>query len=578
MSPLRSKTREDATALRDALDALGQLRAALEATGDGEEWITIVLRLSGDLEAALFHSKTPADDRPLLLAMLGGTGTGKSTLANRLCGVPDGQLTATSFRRTFTSGPVAIAGDAHSIPMNWLGLPQTTIEEEEQLPARGVGDSLVTIVRPHALDDSVVLIDTPDLDGDTPEHHRQADRVFRWAEAILFVTTPEKYQMPELLAYYRLAGRYRVPSLFVMNKVDEIEAPNDWQQQLEESGVKAGTIYVVARDDAGTSAPPGRDLAALSDALQKLRRPTAKDRREGVRARSLDAAGRVQDQLVAPLLQLRSRVETARGRMQALVRPEAGVNVHPLTRHLQRRLQQQSVLYLMGPGRILDRVRSVPSLVARLPRHTWDLVTKGRTGSADETVPPEPVGAPDFRGELMDALNVVHSRIEDVLTDAGLSMKSDRWKIDPIEAGDIATAELDGLKRWLEERWNAKPRDTRMLQKLVQTIPGGKHLPRLSETAPYLLAATCATTNALLGPVDLAVLSGYSLVVWLGERMSNEVAAKTRETNRRIAERFSELCERQVARVVQRLEQMAPSRELVERLGDAAARLAGEEG
>lgn len=578
VSPFRPKPRIDASALRVALDALGRLRVAFDSIDGSEEWLGTVWRLAGDLEAGIFHANAPGDDRPILLAMLGGTGTGKSTLANRLCGVPDGKLTATSFRRTFTSGPVAVVGDPHDIPPNWLGVPHEKIEDQSQLPARGVGDSLITIVQPHALDDSTVLIDTPDLDGDTPEHHRQADRVFRWAEAILFVTTPEKYQMTELLAYYRLAARYGVPALFVMNKVDAIEAPDDWQRQLSESGIEVGAVYVVMRDDSGLIAPPQRNLAALSTALQELERPSPQQRQEGVAARSLDAAGRIQDQLVSPLLQLRANIEQARSRVQALVRPEAGVNVHPLTRHLQRRLQQQSVLYLMGPGRILDRVRSVPSLVARLPRHTWDLVTRGRTGSADPSESPEGLSAaPDFRGEMMDAMAVVHSRVEDILHDSGLSSDAGRWKIDPIEAGDIATRELDDLKRWLEERWNAKPRDTRMLQKMVQTLPGARHLPKLSEAAPYLLAGVCATTNALVGPVDIAVLSGYSLVVWLGERMSNEVAARTRETNRKVAEGFSELCDRQVARVVQRLDHMAPPRQLIERLGDAAERLAGEE-
>jgi hypothetical protein len=42
------------------------------------------------------------------------------------------------------------------------------------------------------------LVTRPDLDGDQPAHHAQADRAFRWAEAIVFLVTPEKYQMTEL--------------------------------------------------------------------------------------------------------------------------------------------------------------------------------------------------------------------------------------------------------------------------------------------------------------------------------------------------------------------------------------------
>ena len=54
-------------------------------------------------------------------------------------------------------------------------------------------------------------MDTPDLDGDQPAHHAQADRVFRWAEGLVFLVSPEKYQMTELLPYYRLARAMTCP-------------------------------------------------------------------------------------------------------------------------------------------------------------------------------------------------------------------------------------------------------------------------------------------------------------------------------------------------------------------------------
>ena len=53
----------------------------------------------------------------------------------------------------------------------------------------------------------ITLVDTTDVDGDEQSHHAQAERVFRWSQMILFVVTPEKYQMTELIPYYRLARR-----------------------------------------------------------------------------------------------------------------------------------------------------------------------------------------------------------------------------------------------------------------------------------------------------------------------------------------------------------------------------------
>src|SRR5687767_1056163 len=76
-------------------------------------------RWRSDAKAVLFHlPRTPSEPGAVpILALLGGTGTGKSTLLNRLLGA---KLSATSFRRTFTAGPVAVPADAKNIPANYL--------------------------------------------------------------------------------------------------------------------------------------------------------------------------------------------------------------------------------------------------------------------------------------------------------------------------------------------------------------------------------------------------------------------------------------------------------------------------
>jgi hypothetical protein len=212
-----------------------------------------------------------------------------------------------------------------------------------------------------------------------------------------------------------------------------------------------------------------------------------------------------------------------------------------------------------------------------LPRSTWDLFTTGKVATPDAAeLPKPPPDAPDFRRELMDGLGLVQSRISDVLSVASLPSADPAWRLDHALAGDIASSELEELQLWLENRWNARPRDTRLLEKLTRLIPGGQKITRLSEAAPYLLAAACATTNTLFGPVDQVVIGGYLMTTWLLERMSNEVAAKTRETNRRIARRFNELCERQVEHVQNWLDGLAPLPEQLDALESAAERLASD--
>src|SRR5437588_12318474 len=94
-----------------------------------------IQRWRADSAALRFHL---GDDgkHPPLIAVLGGTGTGKSTLVNRLL---EANVSATSFRRTYTAGPVAIAADPGQIPEGWLGL-ERKVATGTELPARGHPD------------------------------------------------------------------------------------------------------------------------------------------------------------------------------------------------------------------------------------------------------------------------------------------------------------------------------------------------------------------------------------------------------------------------------------------------------
>ena len=100
---------------------------------------------------------------------------------------------------------MAITADEKNLPERWLAIAHRVVSGAE-VPARGQVDALAVVKEERELTTKITLVDTPDLDGDQPLHHAQADRVFRWAQAIVFLVTPEKYQMTELLPYYRLAN------------------------------------------------------------------------------------------------------------------------------------------------------------------------------------------------------------------------------------------------------------------------------------------------------------------------------------------------------------------------------------
>jgi hypothetical protein len=262
------------------------------------------------------------------------------------------------------------------------------------------------------------------------------------------------------------------------------------------------------------------------------------------------------------------------------------VDVAPLTEQFRRSMQQQSILYLMGPGRMLERLRQMPGLLARMPRTFWDIIVKGERVDAGaltaRSAEKEPTEPPDFAVLLSDQLVVLQSRIEDILRSSRLvegwiDQEGESFaaaRIDPDEAATIARDELDELRRWLEARADQSPRDTRALEGLLKHLPGGRRIVKLSESAPYLLALIVVTHGAFLGPIDLLIIGGFSAATWLTEKLSNEVTARARQTNRNIQRRFERLGAAQVERMRQWLERHAPRPEEVAKLERAIGGIA----
>jgi energy-coupling factor transporter ATP-binding protein EcfA2 len=555
--------------------SLGELetrvRRLVGAATGGRRLRDAVERFFIELAAARFH--LGRREGPRVVAIIGGTGTGKSTLLNRLLGA---NISASSFRRTYTAGPVAVVGTGSHLPTGWGRMEPQDVAPAE-LPARGVSDRLLVVRVDHGLLGRVALIDTPDLDGDQPAHHALADRAFRWAEGLVFLVTPEKYQMTELPPYYRLARRYGLGAVFVMNKADDSAVVDDYAAQLRAShGIESPRVFCLARDDAAFDPPPEQALPALRQAIDAL--ADAPRSASGIRTRVVDLFQRLRDQVLHPMLDARAEIDRVAASLRELTTPQPQINVTPVTQQLQRRLQQRSVLYLMGPQRLLDRVRQVPLMLARLPRHTWDLLRHGqlRVGQDGDSLPADDwqKNGPDFKLALVDQFSILQSRIDDLIrsspaADAWIAADPDGYaaaRIAPSDAGQIAEQEVAELREWLTQRWNSTPRDTRVVQALLKVIPGGAKLVGLSEAAPYLLAVVVATHHAFFGPVDLLILGGYSLATWMTEKLSNEVAARARRTSVRMGERYTELAQRQIERTLEWLQRQAPERREVEQV------------
>jgi hypothetical protein len=172
----------------------------------------VALRL-GQVAAA---SGAPRE-RPVIAALVGGTGVGKSQLFNALIGREEASPTSGA-ERLKTKHPVIARRPA----------------EAALLPEFGVGEV-------HFIDAPtpwLALADTPDLDGMDPRHREITEHVIELADIVVFVVSPEKRANFALLEEVRAwAGRKRW--FFVLNQVDtvagEIDAVRaDFDRRLRE--------------------------------------------------------------------------------------------------------------------------------------------------------------------------------------------------------------------------------------------------------------------------------------------------------------------------------------------------------
>jgi energy-coupling factor transporter ATP-binding protein EcfA2 len=130
----------------------------------------------------------------LWVVLLGGTGTGKSTLFNAICGMT---LSATGVERPKTSGPIAHA-DANcpleqGFPFPDLSIKRLHPSDLKGRPAAGHPGEFLILENHGVTWPLFVLVDTPDLDSVERENRIVSERFYLLSDLILFVTSQEKY-------------------------------------------------------------------------------------------------------------------------------------------------------------------------------------------------------------------------------------------------------------------------------------------------------------------------------------------------------------------------------------------------
>ena len=235
----------------DGLPArLEALAEAVELAAErlDEESVAFAGHVVAKAEARLRHGTTHT-----LVALLGATGSGKSSVTNLVVG---SDVATTGVRRPTTSSTLACLwgpDDAASL-LDWL-----EVANRHQV---GTGPD-------HPLE-GLVLLDVPDHDSVALAHREEMERIAEHADVLVWVTDPEKYADKAMHDYLARLGGHGAVTVLVLNKTDlldpdQVEACRiDLARLLERSGLESAPIVTLS-----ATSGAGRDglVGALADAV-----------------------------------------------------------------------------------------------------------------------------------------------------------------------------------------------------------------------------------------------------------------------------------------------------------------------
>ena len=157
----------------------------------------------------------------LVVAVAGGTNTGKSTILNVLM---KKELTATDPYAAATKRPVIIASEQKAkqcLDNNlFLEFEARKMEDKKEAISESLPNHILLVKEEKSLPDTYLYLDTPDIDSIAKEHWEIADKIVSAGDIIIAVTNDSKYMDESVIKFFRRAceeGKIVIP---VMNKVD----------------------------------------------------------------------------------------------------------------------------------------------------------------------------------------------------------------------------------------------------------------------------------------------------------------------------------------------------------------------
>ncbi len=153
------------------------------------------------------------------IVFIGGTGTGKSTVFNTLCGHP---LSRTGIERPKTRGPIAYAYRGMSLergfPIPGVQVKKVSPDASKEQRFTGQAGEILIVEHDRKEISHWILVDTPDLDSLEHDHRQMADDLYLMSDVVVFVTSQEKYADGVPYEFLRTIQKDRKPFFFILNK------------------------------------------------------------------------------------------------------------------------------------------------------------------------------------------------------------------------------------------------------------------------------------------------------------------------------------------------------------------------